>query len=295
MPSDLPPFLELPEELRDPDRSAAWILPIPYERTSSYRAGSARLPEALLEASIQVELYDDELRCEPCRHGIATLDPLHPESPDPGEAIEELRSRVSEIARSAPLLALIGGEHTVTVPAVEAACASQGDLTVLQLDAHADLRDSYEGTPWSHACAMRRIVGIAPVVGVGIRALSLEEADAIPELPVRHFPARELDAGGAWLDEVIAALGEKVYVTVDMDCFDSSIAPAVGTPEPGGLPWYPTLALLRRVAEERTVVGCDVVEACPEGGEDPTAFLAARLLYKMLGYVLEARAARSGE
>ena len=289
-PSPPPSFLDLPMELRNPAHARAWVLPLPYERTSSYRKGSARLPEALLRASAQVEFYDDEMGCEPCRRGIATLDPLVPRAADAEGAVREMRAALMSVAWRAPLLAIVGGEHTVTVPAVEAARARHGDLTVLQIDAHADLREDYEGTPWSHASAMRRIAEAGtPVVGVGIRAVSTEEMEALPRLPVRHFPAREIAGRDGWQRKVVERLGERVYVTVDLDGFDPSEARAVGTPVPGGLSWYPVLRLLRLVAEKRTVVGCDVVEGCPADGDDPAAFFAASLLYKLLGYVLECR------
>jgi agmatinase len=242
-----------------------------------------------LEASTQVELYDDELGCEPCRHGIATLPPLEISAEDPVTALGELREGIGAIAAEAPLLAVVGGEHTVTVAAVEAARRRHGELTVLQLDAHADLRDRYDGTPWSHACVMRRIAEGGRVIGVGIRALCEEEAAARSDLPVVHFPARDIVGREGWQGEVLDELGERVYVTVDLDAFDPSEVPAVGTPEPGGLSWYPALRLLRLVAESRTIVGCDVVEACPVDGADPTAFFAARLLYKLIGYALESR------
>ena len=291
-PPRAPSFLDLPPERRDPERSRVWLLPLPYERTSSYRSGSARLPDALLRASAQVEFYDDELACEPCRHGIATLDPLRPRAKEPDAAVAEMGAALLDLTLRAPFLAIVGGEHTVTVPAVEAAHSRYGELTVLQLDAHADLRESYDGTRWSHASAMRRLAeGGTPVVGAGIRAVSKEETEALPGLPVRHFPAREIAGSDGWQREVVEALGERVYVTVDLDAFDPSQAPSVGTPVPGGLSWYPVLRLLRLVAEERHVVGCDVVEGCPAGGGDPTAFLAAQLLYKLLGYVLESRSA----
>lgn len=280
-----PHFLDLPADLRDPGRAAVRILPVPYERTSSYAWGSARAVEYVLAASAQVETWDEELQGEPCRAGIATLGPLEVPEGTPEEGIAYLLQALAQAVEEAPFLAVLGGEHSITPPCVEAHVARHGDLTVLQLDAHADLRDNYEGSPWSHAAAMRRVVEHAPVVGVGIRALCREEAEALPELPVTHFTARRCASDDGWIEEVIEALGERVYLTLDMDALDPSIAPSVGTPEPGGLGWWQVIDLLDRVGRTRRVVGMDLVECNPATPEDRTAFLAARLLYKALGRV----------
>jgi agmatinase len=281
-------FLDIPPELREPGRSAAWVLPVPYERTSSYRRGSAGAPAAILEASIQLENWDEELAVDPSLAGIATLPPLDVPEGSPEEGAAFLREALRAPFRRAPLLALLGGEHTLTAPAVAAACEQAGPLTVLQLDAHADLRESWEGTPWNHACAMRRVLDHAPVVGVGIRSISPEEARAVPTLDVEHFPAHHICRRESWQEEVVERLAEAVYVTIDMDVLDLGLAPSVGTPEPGGLTWWPLLRLLRLVCENRRVVGIDLVECNPSGPEDVTAFTAARLLYKTIGYALHA-------
>jgi len=284
-----PHFLDIPPELRDPARSAAWVLPVPYERTSSYRRGSAAAPAAVLEASIQLENWDEELGSEPCRAGIATLPSLEVPDGSPEEGAAFLHEALRGPFREAPFLALLGGEHTLAAPAVAAARERHGDLTVLQLDAHADLRETWEGTPWSHACAMRRVLEHAPLVGVGIRSMSPEEAREAPGLGVDHFLAHDICCREGWQEEVVEQLGEQVYVTIDMDVLDLGLAPSVGTPEPGGLHWWPLLRLLRLVCNERRVVGMDLVECNPTGPEDPTAFTAARLLYKTIGYALHAR------
>jgi agmatinase len=283
-------FLDIPPERRRPADAAAWVLPVPYERTSSYRHGSARAPAAILEASVQLENWDEELGLDPSLWGVATLPPLEVPGSTPEEGVGFLRAALPELFREAPLLAILGGEHTITAPAVEAARAGLGELTVLQLDAHADLRETWEDSPWSHACAMRRVADHARVVGVGIRSLSPEEAGEAPDLGVHHFLACDICRREGWQEEVLERLGEQVYLTIDLDVLDLGLAPSVGTPEPGGLDWWPLMRLLRMVCERRRVVAVDLVECNPTGPEDITAFTAARLLYKALGYILCARA-----
>ena len=180
-----------------------------------------------------------------------------------------------------------GGEHTITPPLVKAIVEKNPKLSVLQIDAHADLRDTYQGSKYSHACAMRRVLEMASGVQVGLRSISGEELEALPSLPTKAFFAHQIQRTPHWQKEVVEALGDPVYVTIDLDGLDPSIMPAVGTPEPGGLGWYETCDLLKRVAENRTIVGFDVNELAPLPGQGAPNFLAAKLVYKFLGYIFK--------
>lgn len=289
MPEKPPPsFLDLPPELRDPRAARAAVLPVPYEATTSYGQGTRRGPEAILEASAQVEFYDLELDAEPCRAGICTL-PAPKLPRDGGAMVEALRRIYGDALDGGRFVVALGGEHTITYPLVAAwkdRLGAGSGLSVLQLDAHADLRDEYQGTPWSHACVMRRVVDAGvPVVGVGLRSLSSEEHDVMRETREVAVLGPELGRAG-WIDRVLEALGPKVYLTFDVDFFDPGLVPATGTPEPGGGSWGQALALLRRVFAERDVVAADVVELAPIEGFHAPDFVVAKLVYKILGYHL---------
>ena len=277
-------FGGLPPHLCDFKRSKILIWPVPFEKTVSYGRGTAEGPAAILDASRYVELYDEEIDREPAAVGIHTLPPVNTDL-DPDQMMEVLYQQSREHLKSGKFLCMLGGEHSISSPVVRAHRESFERLSVLQIDAHADLRDSYEGSRWSHASAMRRIVEICPAVQVGIRSLSIEEARAIPILNTRVFYAKDIAGRTGWIDDVVNALTEDVYLTFDVDGLDPSIVPSTGTPEPGGLLWYETLELLKTVAARRRVVGMDVVELCrPSEGNGPS-FLTAKLIYKTLGYI----------
>lgn len=280
------------------------VLPVPFERTTTYGKGTGGGPAAILRASQAMELHDEELNAEPYRQGIATLPPWVPESFDLAEALAELEAEARRHLERGKFLVTLGGEHSLTQAPVRAARAvvaaaaiapnaPNAELGVIQFDAHADLRDSFEGTQFSHASVMRRIVedGV-PTLAVGVRSLSTPEAELIRDrgLPTiwGHELARLGDAAPARFAELLAALPEHVYLTFDVDFFDPSLVPATGTPEPGGGLWYPTLELLRTLFRTKTVVAMDVVELAPIGGVPASDFLAAKLIYKCLGYLQEA-------
>jgi len=277
-------FLDLPSADSDLAAARYAVLPIPYEGTVSYQRGTADGPGAIIEASAQVQTYDEQLGGEFISSGIATLAMVHP---SPG--VEDQIRRVAEAA-SGPLeagkfLLSLGGEHSITAALVSRVAEVHGEISVLQIDAHADLRDSYDGTRYSHACVMRRVLETAErICQVGVRSFSAEEAAECPEQVARFITPAEVDGGSDWIDRALAMLGEKVYVTVDIDGFDPSIAPGTGCPEPGGLGWQPVLALLRRVCAEREVVSADIVEVRPIPPNHVTECLAAHLAYKIIAY-----------
>lgn len=281
-------FLGLDGREAELEGARSVVLPVPYESTTSYRSGAREGPRAILEASRFVELYDDELEDEPARTGIHTFPALELTREGSTAAMAELEAvygdLLDRIGDRFPVM--LGGEHSVSAPAIRAHAARRpGRLSVLQLDAHADLRDGYEGAPWSHASFAFRSLDVADFVQVGLRSLSAEEAElAREDERIIQVPAREMAAGEGWMERALAALGPEVYLTVDLDYFDPSLVPATGTPEPGGGDWYGTLRFLRRVFEERAVVGLDVVELAPLPGIHAPDFLAARLVYKLLGY-----------
>jgi agmatinase len=285
--SEIPRFLGLPAEAADPETAAVAILPVPYDRTSTWKKGADRGPEALLEASTQVELYDIETASQVWQQGIATLAPVLCSGP-PEDLVPQVELRVGEVLDRGQLPVVLGGEHSVTIGAVFAAADRFADLSVLQIDAHADTRDSYEGSRFNHACVMARARDRCPIVQVGIRSLDVSELAALDR--DRIFFAHTLEEGKlAWMDQVVARLTERVYLTIDLDAFDPSLLPATGTPEPGGLSWRTVNELVRKVARDRQIVGFDVVELLPSAGQHASAFVAAKLVYRILSMVLSQR------
>jgi agmatinase len=268
----------------DFDRARVVILPLPLDRTTSYVAGTRNGPHEILVASSHMELWDEETETDVHSIGIFTLPEMEFPFGTIDEVVREIRRVAGEIVGRGKFPVVIGGEHSITPPIVAALAERDPGLSVLQIDAHADLRDHYMGTPHNHACAMRRVLEYAPATQVGIRSLSPEEAAAIPSLPTRVFYDFNMRNDARWMDRVVESLSDTVYVTIDVDGFDPAIMPATGTPEPGGLSWYEVLGLLRRVTEKKRVVGFDLVELSPMGGNVAPNFLCARLIYKFLTY-----------
>jgi agmatinase len=268
----------------DFDHARVVILPVPLDRTTSYMPGTRSGPHEILIASSHMELWDEETETDVHSIGLFTLPEMEFPFATMEEVIREIRRVATEIISRDKFPVVLGGEHSITAPVVAALAAKYPGLSVLQIDAHADLRDSYMGTPHNHAGAMRRVLEYARTTQVGIRSLSSEEAAAVPTLPTEIFYDYNMRQDEDWIERVVESLSETVYITIDCDGFDPAIMPAVGTPEPGGLTWYEGLALLRRVIESRRVVGCDIVELCPQPGNVAPNFLCAKLIYKILTY-----------
>jgi agmatinase len=286
----MPPenFGGIPEEHSLYETARAVIFPVPLERSSSYEYGTRNGPSAILAASRNMELYDDELELEPYKEiGIATLRAIDTADGTMDEVTTELYTAQLGILEDGKFPVALGGEHSLTPPLVSATAKKFKDLTVLQIDAHADLRDEYQGNPASHACTMRRVVEVCPAVQVGIRSLSEEEAKAIPHLRTKIYWAKDIVRAPmkAWIAKVLDDLSPHVYLTIDVDGFDPSIIPATGTPEPGGLDWHQVTSLVRAVADHKKIVAMDVVELLPQAGDHASDFLAAKLVYKCLGYI----------
>lgn len=277
-------FLGLQKEFSEEATARFVVLPIPYERTTTYVRGTRFGPQAILEASQEVELYDEEFGIEAYKTGICTA-PAVDLGRSPEEALEAIHQAISAIAEKGKTPIALGGEHTVTVGIVRALAEKYENLTVLHLDAHADLRDEYLGSRLNHACTARRLLDLTPVVQVGIRSLSKGEADYVRSQRLTVFYAADIK-GKDRSQEIVSCLSPDVYITVDVDVFDSGIMPSVGTPEPGGLDWYDVTGLIRAVAQGRNIVGCDVVELCPQSENIAPNFLAAKLVYKVIGYIV---------
>ncbi len=266
------------------DQARAVILPVPLERTTSYVGGTKNGPREILEASSHMELWDDELGIDVHPAGIFTLPEMALPFGELAPLMEEIERVAAEILRRDKFLVALGGEHSITPQLVAAAAAAHPGVGVLQIDAHADLRDEYMGTRHNHACAMRRTLEHARVTQVGIRSLSSEEAAAAPSLNTTIFYDHVMRQQPSWVDRVVETLPDTVYITIDVDGLDPAIMPATGTPEPGGLSWYEALALLRQTIARRRVIGCDVVELSPLPGIMAPNFLCAKLIYKILTY-----------
>lgn len=260
------------------------ILPIPLETTTSYVNGTRNGPREILLASSHMELWDEEVNADIHPIGIYTLPEMELPFDDMTEIMAEIRRVTAAVIEHDKFPIVLGGEHSLTSAVVSAMAAKHPGLSVLQIDAHADLRDTYMGTRFNHACAMRRVLEHARCTQVGIRSLSTEEAKEAPSLRTKIFFDVTMRQEKNWIARVVDSLAENVYITIDADGMDPAIMPAVGTPEPGGLSWYEMLALLRAVTAARRVVGCDLVELCPIPGMIAPNFLCAKLIYKMLTY-----------
>ncbi len=281
-------FGDLEEKFSAYRTSRVVILPLSYEGTVTYGKGTGQGPKAIIEASQQLELYDEELDQETYRIGIHTLKGIKAETLSPEELTEAVYRKASHLAREGKFLAALGGEHSLSLGLVKALNQKYKDLTVLQLDAHADLRDKYQGTKYNHACIGRRVLELTPLTQVGVRSLDRAQADYMrSEKRLKVFYASRIIGQKDWIEEVISTLSPNVYLTFDLDVLDPGIMPAVGTPEPGGLSWYETLNFLRRLTEKKRIVSFDIVELSPQPGNIAPDFLAAKLVYKLLGYIFE--------
>lgn len=268
----------------NPDTARVTIIPAPLEYSVCYIKGTEHGPQAILDASSQMELYDEELDCCPIEIGVYTRPALNYRGLNHADALHITGQAVREVLERGQLPFTLGGEHSLSAPPIAAVREFFPDLTVVHIDAHGDLRDEYEGTPLSHASIERRIVDMGiPLTEIGIRSFSPEEAKFMQTQPnVSIVWGYQMAKGSAPIPW--ERLSKHTYVTIDLDALDPSEMPAVGTPEPGGLHWYQLLDLFRELCRRTTIVGMDVVELCPMEGQTRADFLAAKLVYKMIGY-----------
>jgi len=281
-------FAGISSPYSDLENSRVVILPVPYDSTTDWRSGTRDGPRAIIDASQYLELYDLELEREIYQVGIHTLPELQPDMSSPENMIHRVYTVAKELLGKDKVVLMLGGEHSLTLGMVKAYREKYEALSVLQLDAHADLHDSYLGTKFGHATVMRRVYELCPIVPVGIRSLSDEERRFIVEADIQPVYAKGATLTENSIEQIIASLSNDVYITIDLDVLDPSIMSAVGTPEPGGLGWYELLDLLREVAKSKRIVGFDLVELCPSEGPLACAFLAAKLAYKLVGYIFAA-------
>lgn len=277
-------FLGLSDRYSSPETSLFHLIPVPYDATSSYVSGSRKGPQAIIDASRNIELYDCDLDAEPASVGVATLDEVAVTVAEPGLMVEAVEQAVAASAARGKIPIVLGGEHTVSVGAVRAVAAAS-KAYVVALDAHADLRDTYQGTKFSHACFLRRTREVADCCVFGVRSMSREEVDFARSSATRVFYA------GAMRDRIAALdldfIPETVYLSIDVDVLDPSVMPATGTPEPGGLGWYDLMGLVARIVGGRRILGFDVVELSPIAGNHAPDFTAAKLVHKVMGTIVK--------
>lgn len=276
-------YAGLPDKFCNITSSEIVILPVPFDQTSTYQKGSSNGPKALIEASRNMELYDIETESEVYQKGIFTDVDIKAET---SELMLKLTyQRTKELLNLGKFVIAIGGEHSISYASIRAHAEYNGSLTVLQFDAHSDLQNTYENNPWSHACVMsrvREIPQVTKIVSVGIRSMSAEELANFDRS--NTFFAHELDENGKWMDRVLQLLTDPLYITIDLDVFDSSLMPSTGTPEPGGLQWNQFMIFLKKIVSEKKMVGFDVVELCPSPCNPAPDYLAAKLIYKLISY-----------
>lgn len=278
------------EQFSSFDNAQVIVWPVAYEGTVSYGTGTGAGAMAIVDASRNMELYEEDTDAEVYKIGIHTLEEFQPRS-TPDEMVDALYAKAKELVDSGKFVCMLGGEHSVSAPVIRAHAEKYHDISVLQIDAHADLRDTYDGTRHSHASIMARVVKDMriPSVQVGIRSISADEARSLDgSLPTKIFWARDIVGRTDWIDKAVSSLTDNVYLTIDIDGLDPSLVPTTGTPEPGGLGWYETLKLIRKVAEKKRIVGMDLVEFSKTSDSDAPAFLCAKLVYKSLAYAFKA-------
>ena len=279
-------FLALPPEQSDLGQAGVVLVSVPYDSTTSFRSGAREGPAAIIEASYGLEDYDWELDLDVSQIGIHTTAALEPHTGGPAKMVERVRQAVSQYIAPGRLVGVMGGEHSVCIGSVQAHLEAYPDLSVLYLDAHADMRDEYLGTAWGHASGARRIHERCPLTLAGIRSMCLEERDYLREqgVPAFSWPPPSGASPQAHFQDIVSHLKQEVYISVDLDVFDPSVMAAVGTPEPGGMSWNDMTDLLRLVAESRRIVGFDVNELAPREGPAACAYTAAKLIYKIIAY-----------
>ncbi|MFC1623958.1 agmatinase [Candidatus Omnitrophota bacterium] len=262
------------------------IVPVPYGETVSYKKGTENGPSAILNASDNMELFDEELKKETYIIGINTMPSLEVKGLRPEEMVGVVEAKVSDVFKHNKMPVILGGEHTLTIGAILAAKKEYKDLSILYFDAHYDLKDSYEGTKYSHACVARRLLESAPIVEAGVRSLSKKEHDFLRgKSNINIINMFDIMKIPDWAGVVKKHLSRNVYITIDLDVFDPSIMPSVGTPEPGGMGWYEFLEAIKHIIGGKKIVGFDVVELCPAKDMIAADFMAAKLIYKILGYI----------
>ncbi|MBV9928783.1 MAG: agmatinase [Acidobacteria bacterium] len=281
------------EELSSFENARVVVWPVSYEGTVSYGGGTGEGAMAVVDASRNMELYDEETDAEVYRLGLHTTD-VTPPAETPEAMMKTLLTRARELVGAGKFVCMIGGEHSVSGPVIQAHAERYENLSVLQIDAHADLRDTYDGTPHSHASIMARVVRDLklPAVQVGIRSISAEEARSLDQFPTHIYWAKDIAGRTDWWEEAVSHLTENVYLTIDIDGLDPSLVAQTGTPEPGGLGWYEVLGLIRTLARSRRVVGMDLTEYSYVEGFSASAFLCAKLIYKSLSYIFESETER---
>lgn len=274
-------YAGIPTEFSEYETSKVVILPVPYDETSTWQKGADKGPEAFLEASENMELYDIETDSEVYQKGVFLADSILEKS-SPEQMVEEVYQTTKKHLENDKFVTVIGGEHSVSIGAIRAHREQFEDLTVLQLDAHADLRQEYEGSTCNHACALYEANQTTNLIQLGIRSMDSSEKSVMNTKNV--FFAHNFREHSNWQEQIVELMTDDVYITIDLDAFDPSILPATGTPEPGGLYWYETLQLLKKVFQQKNVVGFDIVELCPNTIEKSSDFLMAKLYYKLLSY-----------
>jgi agmatinase len=277
-------FGHLPEEYSNPNDAAIVIIPVAYDGTSTWVKGADKGPAAVIQAAANMELYDIETDSEVYKKGIFTEETIAGEVATE-DMIKAVAGVVEYYLEKNKFTIVLGGEHSVSIGSIKTYAERFENLTVLQLDAHADLREEYNGSKYNHACVMARAKELCPIVQVGIRSMDHSEKKSMDTS--RVFFAKDIYNNTDWIKKVISKLSDNVYITIDLDVFDPSIMPSTGTPEPGGLFWYDVLALLKAVAAKKNIVGFDVVELCPDERNKAPDFLAAKLIYKLLSYKFE--------
>jgi agmatinase len=286
MSKDAPVYGGLPPEFSSYENSSIVILPVPFDRTSTWKKGAALGPAAIIAASENMELFDIETASEVYRHGIHTAPPVKSRAPRP--MIQKVCNAVERMLDEGKFVVIAGGEHTVSLGSINAHAKMSGDLSVLQLDAHTDMRDEYMGEKYSHACVMARAGEIVHnIVQVGIRSMDSSELSNIDKR--RVIFDHDTRKSGSWMDRAIRMLTKNVYITIDLDVFDPAVMPSTGTPEPGGLNWHDVTGFLDKVIKKKNVVGFDVVELCPQPGIHAPDFMAAKLIYRTLSMVFKKR------